>query len=306
MRVAGILFICITACQPELGEPPSLVQSPRILAVSSQPAEVTPGAAVTLQLLLATPEGERVATEVDWAFCLAPKPPVDNNIVSDACLGNAVRAIVGRTAQVGAVIPAEACALFGPQLPPTPAGQPPARPRDPDGTGGYYQPVRVRPRAWPGSLGDGPVGFALPRILCGLAGASASTAAAYRDRYQPNHNPQLVSVWVTDDAQALDVSELPRQRTLQVHASWNVNSAERFPIFDPASQVLVERTESLQLAWFATAGRFALVHTDADANAGKGVNEWTTPPTPGPVTIWLVLRDDRGGVHWLSLALTIK
>lgn len=311
MRTSRLLFLLgLVACQPDLGEPSSLVQSPRILAVRSQPAEAAPGADVTLTLLLATASGETTATEVDWAFCATPKPPVDNNVISDACLGDAVRGIAGRAAQVSATLPADACALFGPQLPPTPAGQPPARPRDPDGGGGYYQPVRARPLAWSGQRGqsgaDGGRGIGLLRILCGLAGASAQLAAAYRDQYQANRNPQLAGARVTRGDQELSLNALPIGQTLQLHVAWNADAAERFPVLDSASQRLVEQTESLQVAWFANAGRFALAHTVAGDGKAESVNEWTAPLQPGPVTVWIVLRDSRGGVDWLALALSIQ
>jgi hypothetical protein len=245
-------------------------------------------------------------TALEWALCAAANPPASANIVSDDCLAAAVRSIDGQTNPVSATVPADACALFGPQPPPTPAGAPPARPRDPDATGGYYQPVRVRPLASDPAQPTRGLGFGMVRISCGLAGASADVAAAFRDRYQVNRNPQLTAVWATDGASGQPKSELPRAQVAQLHARFSPDSAEPFPILAPGAEQLTDARESLQLAWFADGGRFALAHTAPPPGATDDSNSWTAPDTAGPVTVWIVLRDSRGGVDFTTLTLSVR
>ena len=74
-------------------------------------------------------------------------------------------------------------------------------------------------------------------------------------------------------------------------------------------------TESLQAAWFATLGSFALGHTAAPPEpAGQAVptvptlteNTWSLPAQPGTGTLWVVLRDSRGGLDWMELPVRVN
>src|SRR5207253_227540 len=85
----------------------------------------------------------------------------EDNVVQPACIDNPDWSDpLGDGATVTATMPAAACATYGPDTPP--GG---FRPRDPDPSGGYYQPVRA-------ALADAPLAFGLPR----LAGALAADA----------------------------------------------------------------------------------------------------------------------------------
>src|SRR5205814_408577 len=69
----------------------------------------------------------------------------ENNVVSRACIdGGPGLQPAGTGNPVTLTIPITACALHGPDTPPTKPGEPPLRARDADVTGGYYQPVSVR------------------------------------------------------------------------------------------------------------------------------------------------------------------
>lgn len=319
MRATGLLFRALpllpalTGCLPEPGEPPSLVQSLRILGVRSEPAEAPPGQPVTLHLLLAAaPPVAQGAQDIEWAFCTAPKPPVDNNVISDSCLSDGAQVVARGIGPAMAVLPADGCARFGPELPPARAGAPPARPREPDSTGGYYQPVRAR-------LGR-QTAIGLVRIQCGLAGVTSELAAAYRARYVSNRNPRLLRLDLSDaaDGMPLPAEALPRSRAVQLRASFSADSAERFPVVAPQTlppnlpQTLIDQTESLQAAWFATFGSFTLGHTAAPpgqaTQAAQTVidNTWTLPAQPSAGTLWVVLRDSRGGMDWMELPVRVK
>ncbi len=311
MRAAGLLFralllmLALTGCLPEPGEPPSLLQSTRVLAVRSEPAEALPGQPVTLRLLLAAVAPVAPGTEdLEWAFCTAPKPPVDFNVISDSCLSDGAQVVGRGLGPALAVLPADGCARFGPELPPARAGDPPARPREPDSTGGYYQPVRARIA--------GQTAIGLLRIQCGPAGVTAELAAAYRARYLPNRSPQLLRIDLSDaaDGTALLAEALPRSRAVQLRARFSADSAERFPIVatqpQTLSQLLIDQTESLQAAWFATFGSFALGHTAAPPGHAEVESTWSLPAQPATGTLWVVLRDSRGGLDWMELPVQVK
>jgi hypothetical protein len=86
------------------------------------------------------------------------------------------------------------------------------------------------------------------------------------------------------------------------------SGAERYARLDPASGVLVARRESMAVAWFATAGTFAIERAgrDNDDLAVTSDNTWQAPDAPGLVTMWVVLRDERGGVGWRQVTLDVR
>jgi hypothetical protein len=96
----------------------------------SEPAEVYPGESVRLVLTIADRTGAIANASIDWAFCSAPKPPTENNVISDHCLRDEVRTISGHGLAVMAQVPLDACALFGPELPPSASGDMVPRPRE--------------------------------------------------------------------------------------------------------------------------------------------------------------------------------
>jgi hypothetical protein len=290
----AIFIGALAACNPQFAQPPSLVTEPRILAVRGEPAEVRPGTSARYRLLVATPDGTDPAYAAQWAYCNTPKPLDENNIVAGACLGSGAQSI-GDGATIEADVPLKACQAFGPDPPQQMPGQPPLRPRDPDVSGGYYQPVRV--------TYGGETAFGLERITCNLAAAGAEIAIDFAKRYLPNQNPTLLPLTAT---QPLD--GIPAGTQVTFTAAWTPESAESYPVYDLTALSLVDHRESLRVSWFATGGAFLHDRT------GRGENEpdsstdnvWTAPKTPGPVHLWLVLRDSRGGVDFAGYDLVVK
>lgn len=303
--IASAILAC--RCVPDVGPPASLLLAPRVLAVRSEPAEVAPGEPTRLLLVVADP-GDRRAAGIDtaladaqWALCLAPKPPVDNNFISERCLrdDSSVAVLSARGAQADIQVPAGACALFGPQTPPQPSGQPPARPREPDATGGYYQPVRVRVPAL------GLTALAGVRIGCGLPYADPSVAAAYRAQYVPNRNPEIASLRALHQGTPQPLDSLPAGATLSLRLVPTPESAEWFVSFDPMLQLLRPQRETLRVSWFAGQGSFNLATTD-DTQGAEIAVQWTAPAAPGPVLLWAVLRDSRGGVSVIAQPAQVR
>jgi hypothetical protein len=289
------------ACKPDLGPTSSLVTRERVLAVRAEPAEVAPGRPVSLAALAVGPDGTLADAPLGWSFCTAPKPLNENNTVANACLQSldalAPLDAVGTT--IAARIPDDACQRFGPDPPPQKQGEPPLRPRDPDVTGGYYQPARVD--------GAGEPTFGLVRITCNLKAVTTEIAAEFATRYTANLNPVLgaLTARVGDEELALDA--LPAEREVTLRVDWSPESVETFPVYDLLTQALVEQREAMRVSWFATGGTLAL---DRSGRAGDepetfAENVWRTPP-PGPAHLWLVLRDSRGGVAWAAYDVTIR
>jgi hypothetical protein len=84
--------------------------------------------------------------------------------------------------------------------------------------------------------------------------------------------------------------------------------AERYVRFDAPSASLVVQREGIAVSWFATGGAF-----DADVTGRAGTdpatssdNGWLAPSQAGPILMWVVLSDDRGGTGWQTYSLDVQ
>lgn len=284
---AALATAALAACDAGLDQRLAIVDAPRVLAIVAEPAEARPGATVTYRALVASPDGTLDAAP-RWSFCTAPKPPTEDNTVSASCAAGEALAPLGEAPAVTAALPADACTRFGPEVPP---GN--FRPRDPDPTGGFYQPVRadVAPL----------IAFGLSRITCKLANTTAEIAREYEQRYVANINPVLE----LPGEPAL--ATVPAHAEVALTAAWPAASAETYVYFDPLAGALVVRREAMRVSWFATAGAL-----DVDASAiaeddpaTSVTTTWRTPG-PGPATLWFVLRDSRGGAATRAVPVTVE
>lgn len=299
-RPARLFVACVlgatATCTPSLGPSDSLVTSPRILAVRADPAEAAPGTRVTFTSLVGSPAGTVTSAGIEWSFCTAPAPLTDDNVVSDACLGSSALVAAGVGPSVSVATPADGCSVFGPA-----AMSVGLRPRDPDVTGGYYQPLRA-------DLEGADTAFALARIRCDLTSASAAVASAYAAAYRPNQNPHLLALRATIDGAPIPLTSVPRGARVILEASWPASSAEVFAYFDPVSQTVTEQRESMRVAWYGTAGALDSESTGqaSDDDATTTTDGWQAPATPGAVHLWTVLRDSRGGVDFADDDLVVE
>ena len=300
LRLAMLVGLVISACRPDFGLPVSVVTEPRVLAIEASPPEARPGDRVHVVAFAAGPEGPLDA-RADYAFCTSPRPLVESNIVNSDCLGpqGAVSPVASSVESVDAVLPADGCLRFGPETPPQKPGEPPFRPRDPDVTGGYYQPLRV-------TL-SGLEAVALVRIRCNLPGASAQRSVEYGMRYTDNTNPELSGLELLVDGQVTEALSLPGNTQVTLRASWPEGTAEPFVVHDRSTATLSETRESLRASWFTTAGIIPLVTSGAAADSGdlSAETTWTTPAS-GSGTLWAVLRDNRGGSTVRELSFSIR
>jgi hypothetical protein len=283
-------------CRPELLDQPWLVTAPRLLGWTAQPPEAPPGGAVTLQAVALDPAGPADTAATTWTFCRAPKPLDEDRVVAPDCLTTAPADAAGDPVQVA--LPADACRLFGPDVPQPAPGAPPTRPRDPDATGGYYQPITF-------ALGAS-VAVGLERVTCDLPDASLAAAGAFQAAYHANQNPTITGLSFTSGGAAIDPAAVPAGAPVDVQATWAAGSAESYVVYDRASLAVVGAVETLAAAWYVTGG--ALDRADAviaDPAVLAAAATWRAPAAAGTYEIVLLLRDSRGGAAVARAALTV-
>jgi hypothetical protein len=236
------------------------------------------------------------------------------------------------------------CNQFGPDIPKI-EGQPASRPADPDETGGYYQPLRLLINLgdrYQFTLAQTRLACNLP----GATGeVFAAFRKRYRLNENPRidavvaytrDNPQGTLVQADTDTVSVHVGE-----QIRVTAAWaacpcepacgddvcgidetddscaadcvpehkGCTGAEQYVYFDLVSRVLVDRREAMRLSWYANAGQFRDDRTgrsEQEADQTSTENIWTAPAAPTDAVLWLVLRDNRGGVSWRSFNAAVR
>jgi hypothetical protein len=333
------------ACRPELAGRPSLITDDRVLAISSEPAEAKPETVVTYQALYVGPDKDPDPSGLDWAYCTQNKPLAVTGPIAPACLAPAGNLLVslGDGASASGKLDKDVCRVFGPVPPDTKPGEPPVRPVDPDTTGGYYQPVRLLvPTAGEPDYVAGVTRIScgisgatqeqaadynrryLPNrnpALDGLtlvhADGSTSPMSSTADptRVGAGEAVTLAAAWLVCPAEPscgdgiCSGSEDATMCAADCSSNPRGCGSESYVEFDPASRTVVDRREGIRVSWFVTAGELAhdrTGRTEAEANLRQTDNVWTAPREPGPVRLWLVVRDDRRGVGWSSYRIDVS
>jgi hypothetical protein len=334
--------LALAGCRPDTEGSASLLDVPRVLAIRSEPAEVEPRKAVQYTALYALPTADALAPALDWALCTARKPLAVAGPIALECLrpsGPALLPLESAGDTATATLAADVCRVFGPSPPAPKPGEPAARPADPDSSGGYFQPLRVR-----GDDAESEYAIGFTRIACGPGSATQEQSLEFTKNYRPNENPVLDRVVVAPEADATPLSEseaepsqVPAGERVVLRASWaecplvascenggdgicgagedkgncpedcttphGCTGSEPYVYLDPIAQKVVPRREAMRVSWFATAGSFEHDRSgraEADADVSFSDNTWTAPSTGSDVRLWVVLRDDRGGVGFRS------
>lgn len=314
MVKGAALFVTLAAagCEPALDQTTSLVSSPRVLAVQAIPAEAAPGAKVRLTALFVDASGSLAHGPFDWAFCDARNPLANLGPVSPLCTQTSGSSFIelGTSATLTSPLPLDACRQFGPDVPSAQPGEPPGRPVDPDATGGYYEPVRL--------VAGSEVAVGLLRITCDVPGASPEQLTTLAAEDHPNTNPGIDGV-VDSVLGTLSVA-VPNAvhvgQRLDLRATWQpcepaattCTGSEGYAYLDALTHDVVQAREQMRVSWFATAGAFDSDRTGRAASDPTAYSEngWVAPASPAEVHLWVVLRDDRGGVGWRSYTLTVS
>jgi hypothetical protein len=101
----------------------------------------------------------------------------------------------------------------------------------------------------------------------------------------------------------LDPEEIVRIRP--VFTAGSIESYERLLTDVNTREVFVERTdEDLAVQWFATAGE--LQDEVTAKKLTRTLDTAFTAPTSGRVSMWLVVRDGRGGSAWTFVELEVR
>ncbi|HEY3817928.1 MAG TPA: hypothetical protein VGL81_12190 [Polyangiaceae bacterium] len=342
MRRLPVFFLVpLCMCKPDLDETVSIVTQERVLGVQATPAEGAPSANATFTALVVDDHGPVASPSIAWDFCEARNPLANLGPVSPECLeqGDPNLVPLGSGPTASGAIPAVACRQFGPEVPEVMGNETPGRPVDPDATGGYYQPVSLfipTPSGPTSALYQ-------TRISCGLAEGSSDVANDFLARYHMNANPAVASLVVLGAGGAplaMDPggagNSVAVGQTVALEVAWaacpltdtcgdglcgpdeslascpadcttpqGCTGAERYVSFDLSSQSLVDAREGIHVSWFATGGSFALDRTGVDGTdpATTSDNTWQAPGAAGTVHLWVVLRDDRGGIGWGAYTL---
>lgn len=329
-RLGLLLALGSSGCVPDFNDDLSRITEPQLLSLRSTPAEAKGNDETSLEALVAVPDGQ-AAPRVEFGLCLARKPLTQLGPINQACLERNAPADVlvplGSGQDARLKLPEDACRLFGPLRPAAEAGKPAGRPVDPDVTGGFYQPFVAR-------LGD-QVSVGAVRLDCDLSGAGRDDSVKYRQQYRSNENPQLARVALSGDADLDEAAttQVNAGDSVPFDAAWEAcpnesscgdgfctanedqtscaedclephgcTGAERYVSYDPEKQAVVARREGITVGWFSSRGHFQNEQTGfSEAEAAKATetrNNWSPGNEPGPATVWLVIRDTRGGQSW--------
>lgn len=330
--------VMLAGCTPNLDDTTSIVTVPTVIAIQSTPAEAPPMAPVKYTALVASGV-DGGAPRLVWDYCEARNPLTNLGPINPSCAqpGSPALVSLGQGLLVSSAVPGAACSNFGPNAPPATDGGAGSQAVDPDSTGGYYQPLNA---FLDGNGADNTL--YLMRVSCGFSGASEASQGALTARYHVNTNPAVASLtgggatFVTADAGA--TNPVVRGAKVDLVVAWptcplvdrcgdgvcgadeslmtcptdcttprGCAGAERYVNLDITSQTVVDQREGVHVSWYATAGTFDQDRTGNDGtnDATTSDNGWTAPSKAGPVTLWVVLHDDRGGIGWATYGLDV-
>ena len=274
----------VSACDLSF-EPYGYVRALSVIAIAAEPPEAAPGQSSTVTALVHDPAGRTI--DRAWAACtLAPVAGTGDD-VNPRCVTEA---------EAPFLVPAgadERATVTMPLVSPLDLGLP-------DFTDGFYLPVRLVVRA------DAARVTAFYRLRYGLFPASA------------NRNPVIEDLHAAS-APLADGTEVARDAEMKMRVVYAEGSVEKFQVVDQGATSVedlmsgdrsrikfLDRTEQLRTRWLATAGAFDPEVTNPERPETTWKLKEKPPSAPGPVHLWVVVRDDRGGVAWTHRTLTLK
>jgi hypothetical protein len=142
-----------------------------------------------------------------------------------------------------------------------------------------------------------------PRSVCRLLDAPAEIATRFAAEYSVNQNPRLQGMTAKVNGKSAKLAELPARASVAFEVELAPGSAERFAYYDRAEDRVSTPRERLDVAWYSDIGDFEQsVTVPAD---GRSVNAWRAPKGAASGTLWIVLRDSRGGTDFMRLPVVV-
>lgn len=245
----------------------AVVDDLRVLGVRAEPPEARPGTTVSFDALVADPTGEGRSLSRVWAIC----NPGDGGIGSCGDPANVLALGTGLTATW--TVPGDA--LEGLDPPSALAG------RD------VYVVLGVEVAGVDDLSVEVPHDVAFKRVRVSTNGA-------------PNANPVLAELTVGGSAAQEAPLSVASAVELELVARPSSGSQESY--FLPGGTQAVEEA---RYTWLVTAGSVgdAVSYGETD---GVGRTRWRLPEGAAAATMWVVLRDGRGGTSWASQRVVVQ
>lgn len=268
--VAGALFVA--GCQPQLADR-AIVDDLRVLGVRAEPPEAAPGATVAFDALVADPSGDGRAISYAWAIC----SPGDGGVGRCGDPANILALGSGLTATWTVPVDAlseldEESARMGIDV---------------------FVVLGIEVRDFDDPSIETPHDVAFKRVRI-------STNPA------PNANPVLASFTVAGQS-APGAVTVATDAEHDLEARPGIGARENYVLASGA-----EAVEEARYTWLITTGSVgdAVSYGEVDANGDAvGRTLWGLPAgadAPATATVWVVLRDGRGGTSWATQQVIVQ
>lgn len=265
-----ILVLLLLACGPACQGPPEVretLRELRVLAIRAVPPEARPGDKVKLSVLAFAPKNQTL--QVTWHLCTSPEQ------ADQGCHQTSPN--IGDKDTIELTVPDNYLAN------PTPL----------ESFRGRYLPVTLVVRAGDKEL------IATKRI-------TVSTNPS-------NKNPELTGLTLTPEGGAplTEPYKAQFQKRVLLQPTLQDGAQQTFTLIDPQGNKQEKTPETLYFSWYVTEGTmqkgYLTQENPQDKNARN--NTWIAPEKADlsdTVTLYLIARDSRGGVHWLSRTILLS
>lgn len=288
LPIVPILSIALCACGPSF-DPPELLNRTRLLAVAAEPPELGAGEKTTLRALVYPP---KAAVTLEWAYCTQATTTTAVAPTASDCIENETAPFLTPIGD------GESIEFTMPAFPPTQFGLP-------DSSFGVYLPIRVRLKE-KGVLVE--TGIYRLRYTLPIPGVMLPK----------NQNPKLLGLYqVPDTAPSTGPTTQPLDETtpypwdgktpLKLRAALTDGSIETYQTVsgDLKNPTLKPANETIDFQWYGDTGKWSPPTTGPERpNTELALDpKKPAPATDRPIHIYIIARDERGGVAWLHREL---
>jgi len=311
----GVLA-ALTPAACDTGAPYELVVDLRVLAIQAEPPEIRAGSSgdVTFRALVADPRGQAVG--FTWGLCpvesstacmdydelrQAAPEPMRAGLDSLRGITTSGTASPGSDAR-GRALPYEVVD-FAVAIPPSLFAYHEATNQLGYGTG-----------AWPSAVldlaGEDMTLKSYKRVVLGAAGPLPANRNPVFERLQLAEGELAAGAAFADITGDVTLGILQSVRIRPVFTADSVESYQAIQVDLQSGEIsMSDRQEELSVSWFTTAGELRDQLTSV-AFTRDFDTVYTAPPIPpvgndGWLTVWMVARDQRGGVAWQGLQIQI-